>query len=139
MVLFGREIWLRHGEVFSLVFGLLSRFAPTELRVNGKSVCATCSSSMCNDGEEDCINCTECFRRASAATREWNLRPFGVGLLTVRSVSFSLTFFVVLMLATVTFDGFMATLYGQKRCSGLCIFSHYDHCWLLCNPCLVML
>lgn len=40
---------------------------------------------------------------------EWNLRPLGVGLLTVQPASFSLTFFAVLMLATVTFDGFMAT------------------------------
>ncbi len=33
MFLFGRETWLRRGETFSLVFGLLARFAPTEFRV----------------------------------------------------------------------------------------------------------
>lgn len=33
MLLFGRSEWLRRGEVFSLVFGLLARFAPTESRV----------------------------------------------------------------------------------------------------------
>lgn len=30
MFAFGRETWLRHGEVFSLVFGTFARFAPTE-------------------------------------------------------------------------------------------------------------
>jgi hypothetical protein len=32
MAAFGREIWLRHGEVFSVVFGTFARFAPTEPR-----------------------------------------------------------------------------------------------------------
>jgi len=29
MAVFGAETWLRHGEVFSVVFGILARFAPT--------------------------------------------------------------------------------------------------------------
>ena len=29
MVIFGREVWLKNGEIFSAVFGLLARFAPT--------------------------------------------------------------------------------------------------------------
>jgi hypothetical protein len=32
MTLFGRETWMRHGEVFSVVFGTFARFAPTEAR-----------------------------------------------------------------------------------------------------------
>ena len=32
MLAFGRDVWLQHGEVFSLVFGTLARFAPTEAR-----------------------------------------------------------------------------------------------------------
>ena len=30
--LFGRDIWLRHGEVFTVVFGTFARFAPTQAR-----------------------------------------------------------------------------------------------------------
>src|SRR5262249_34205237 len=30
MALFGRETWMRHGELFSVVFGTFARFAPTE-------------------------------------------------------------------------------------------------------------
>jgi hypothetical protein len=32
MALFGRETWMQHGEVFSVVFGTFARFAPTEAR-----------------------------------------------------------------------------------------------------------
>ncbi len=32
MALFGRAAWLRHGEVFAIVFGLLARFAPFTVR-----------------------------------------------------------------------------------------------------------
>src|SRR5258708_8390638 len=31
MVLFGSETWLRHGELFTVVFGTFARFAPTEI------------------------------------------------------------------------------------------------------------
>lgn len=35
MLLYGRSEWLRRGEVFSLVFGLIARFAPTEAHAAG--------------------------------------------------------------------------------------------------------
>ena len=34
MTLFGRETWIRHGEVFSVVFGAFARFSPTESRTS---------------------------------------------------------------------------------------------------------
>lgn len=108
MLLFGRERWLRHGEAFSLAFGVLARFAPTEVRVARPEVCRACGLG-CRDRSEECIDCYECFRRVEAADREWNLRPYAVGLLRDEAVSPSMVAFVLLMLATVTFDGFMAT------------------------------
>ena len=77
MFVFGRECWLRHGEVFSLVFGTFARFAPLELRA-----------------EPQC-----------GAT----LRPFGAGLLDSSSVSTSMMAFVLLLLATVLYDGALGT------------------------------
>jgi hypothetical protein len=74
MAAFGRDAWLQHGEVFSLVFGTLARFAPTEVR----------------DG-------------ALA------LRPFGAGLLDAPPVSTSMAAFVLLLLATVLYDGLIGT------------------------------
>lgn len=107
MLLFGRERWLRRGEAFSLAFGLLSRFAPTELRVIRRAVCESCDLGCAASAE--CINCAACFARAPAADREWNLRPFAVGLLRADRASASMMGFILLMLSTVTFDGFMAT------------------------------
>ena len=78
MLVFGRERWLRSGEVFSVFFGTLARFAPTEFRA----------------GHRD---------------SEWALRPYGAGLLTTEPIHFSQMIFVLLMLSTVTFDGFIET------------------------------
>ena len=73
MALFGRDSWLRHGEVFSVVFATFARFAPTQAR--------------------------------AGPPRQLLLRPFGAGLLDSAAVSNSMTAFVLLLLATVLFDG----------------------------------
>ncbi len=76
MVVFGKEVWLRNGEAFSMAFGFFARFAPTEIRDSDGALC---------------------------------LRPFAAGLLRHEAVSTSTMVFVVLLLATVTFDGLTAT------------------------------
>ena len=83
MVVYGKEVWLSKGEAFSVVFGLLARFAPSEVKVQDP---AQCESS-----------------------RQLNIRPFGAGLLRDQVASPSLLALVVLLLSTVTFDGFTAT------------------------------
>lgn len=95
MICFGKHRWLGAGEAFSIAFGVLARFAPTEVRVR--------------DRHGECIDCYERLERAKEQDREWNLRPFAVGLLRNGAGSASMTAFVLLMLATVTFDGFAAT------------------------------
>ncbi|MHC4448182.1 MAG: hypothetical protein ACYSXF_10455, partial [Planctomycetota bacterium] len=109
MFIYGREQWLRRGEAFTLVFGLLARFAPLEVRVLGSSACSGCSNESCRGGEGDCVNCYECYARAGGRDRQWNLRPYAVGLLSEGPAPFSLIVFVLLMLSTVTFDGFRET------------------------------
>lgn len=108
MVLFGRDVWLRHGEAFSLVFGLLSRFAPTEVRVTDQDVCRACRLD-CRDRQGACVDCYACFGSARNDQRELNLRPYAVGLARHEDVSVSAMVFVLVLLASVTFDGFMAT------------------------------
>ena len=108
MFLFGREKWLHHGEAFSIAFGLLARFAPTEVRVTDQEVCRSCSLD-CSDRDSECINCYACFERAKDDRRELNLRPLAVGLLRPEVVTPSLAAFVLLMLSTVTFDGMSVT------------------------------
>lgn len=108
MFLFGKDAWLRQGETFSLVFGLLARFSPTEVRVLDPAVCQECHSA-CLDLNGECIDCYACFHRAPATQRQWNLRPWAIGLVRQERISVSQMAFVLLLLATVTFDGFMAT------------------------------
>jgi len=74
MLAFGRDVWLQHDEVFSLLFGTLARFAPTEARGGALA-----------------------------------LRPFGAGLLDAPPVSASMMAFVLLLLATVLYDGLIGT------------------------------
>jgi hypothetical protein len=107
MALFGRAVWLARGDPFAAAFSLLARFGPTEIRVKNRSFCQRCPSA-CGDGDA-CVDCGECFGRATPAEREWNLRPFGAGLLRTGDVSPSMIGFVLLLLATVAFDGFTAT------------------------------
>jgi hypothetical protein len=74
MLIFGRDAWLKNGEVFSLVFGTFARFAPTEAR-DGRLL----------------------------------VRPFGSGLLESRPVTASMMAFILLLLATVLYDGLIGT------------------------------
>jgi len=89
MAVFGAETWLRHGEVFAVVFGILARFAPTELQ------------------------------RTGAGKRLLALRPFAVGLLDARPSSLSITALVVLILSSVIFDGLIGSPAWSDFESGL--------------------
>ena len=82
MAAFGRNVWIAHGEAFSLAFAVLGRFAP--------------------------LGAPE---RASPDGRpnRWYLRPYAGGLVVETPCHLSMTVFVLLMLATVTFDGFKET------------------------------
>ncbi|MEP7068491.1 MAG: hypothetical protein ABI789_04585 [Usitatibacter sp.] len=79
MGLFGREVWLERGEVFSRVFGTLARFSPTHVRIEDRRVV------------------------------EWHLRPPAVGLLESHPVDASGMMLVITILAAVSFDGFLET------------------------------
>ena len=79
MFAFGRSRWLDAGEVFNRVFGVLARFAPTRIRIENGRVA------------------------------ELQLRPYAVGLLARKPVGPSEIALILLMLAAVSFDGFMET------------------------------
>lgn len=86
MFVFDRESWLVRGEAFSVAFGVLARFAPIEFVASSPTVLKP----------------------------QLYLRPLGAGLITSRPVSWSFMVFVMLMLASVTFDGFQETSLMQR-------------------------
>lgn len=108
MLLFGRHVWLRYGEGFSVIFGFLARFAPTEIRVARGDYCRDCDIH-CVDYGDGCVNCYLCWERADSDERELNLRPHAVGLARQENITTDMLAFVILMLATVTLDGFKST------------------------------
>jgi hypothetical protein len=86
-VVFGREAWLGGGEVFSVVFELLGRFAPLQVAYNGRW--------------------------------RWSLHPFAAGLVVRTPLIPSMTAFALLLLGTVTVDGFMETPLWAGAVEGL--------------------
>ena len=79
---FGKRTWLRYGDPFSVLFRLLSRLSPTEVRVRDCTECAVCPCDC--EGDEPCVDCYECFELAGDDQKEINLRPFGAGLQGLR-------------------------------------------------------
>lgn len=108
MVLFGKQVWLRNGEAFAVFFGILARFAPTEVRVTNPEICRGCGAA-CESGDGGCVNCYGCFERAGPGGGELSLRPPAVGLARAEHVTPAGLAFVVFMLASVTYDGLSAT------------------------------
>ena len=108
MYLFGKSMWLRYGEPFSVFFGFLSMFAPTEIRVKNGMTCEECVIG-CKAEDGWCINCYDCADEESSSKREINVRPFAVGLLR-GEMRFDQASFVILMLSSVSFDGLINTL-----------------------------
>src|SRR5215204_5165118 len=111
MLVYGKETWLQKGEAFSVYFGIVGRFAPTEVRVSDPQICHQCSSKACQeeDGAGGCVNCYECFAKAPPEDRELNLRPPAVGLSFAERVSPDRLVFVVFLLASVSYDSLLGT------------------------------
>ncbi|MBI4313052.1 MAG: hypothetical protein HY681_14930 [Chloroflexi bacterium] len=131
MLVFGKQVWLHYGEAFNVFYGFLARFAPTELRVTDRAVCDACPLD-CRE-ESECVNCSSCWERSVAVeeksrrlapsrrgprgkgllllepARQFNLRPFALSLARGERVGWDRVVFVLLMLATVSFDGLSAT------------------------------
>jgi hypothetical protein len=108
MYAFGRDTWLQSGEVFSVYFGFIARLAPLEWRPN----------------QQPKIRDRPRFR-FSGIRKTWSVPDFclylrapAAGLFDPTPLSVSQAFFVIAMLATVTFDGLRDTpLWGESDLS----------------------
>ena len=107
MYIFGKYAWLRNGEIFSVVFDLLSKFSIFEVTQSQKICCASCSSENCQKSESECVNCYECIYVSEV--KNLSIRPPAIGLNIGGPVRSSVLAMIMLLLASVTFDGFSAT------------------------------
>ena len=124
MFLYGRETWLAQGEAFSVVYGLFARFAVTEVRVRDAEAAKDVRYYDIKSDAAGCVNGYGAFFKADPEAREWNLRPPGVGLRVGKPPSVTLMFFVLLLLSTVTFDGYSETEQFQEL--SLIIFKQFQ-------------
>lgn len=108
MLVFGRRAWLVHGEAFAVVYSTFARFAPAALHAGRPGGGPCCPHGM-ESVEGATVGCAACFETAPPAERAVALRLPGTGLLVQRPVSMSTVAMVLALLATVTFDGFLAT------------------------------
>ena len=109
MLLYGKHVWLRYGDPFAMLYGIFARFSPTEVRVAGGG-CSVCELYCAAEGTTDaCVDCYACYERAEPSQRQFNIRPWAAGLVSVGRVSWQACAFVVLALAAVTFDGLQET------------------------------
>lgn len=76
----GAQYWLTHGEFFSIIFEIFGRFSPFKYEISQSGSVATL------------------------------LRAPAVGLFDKRPTSSSLTILIILLLSSVTFDGWIETL-----------------------------
>jgi hypothetical protein len=114
MFFYGREAWLAQGEAFSVVYGLFARFAVTEVRVRDAEAASGVRFFELKSDAAGCVNGYGAFFKADPENRQWNLRPPGVGLRVGKPPSVTLMFFVLLLLSTVTFDGYTETEQFQE-------------------------
>jgi hypothetical protein len=94
MALFGRGTWLARGEAFTLAFSVFGRFAPI--------------GSRADDGPD-------------ISTSGWGLRPYSSALITTVPCRLSVTIFIIVMLATVTFDGFKETPFWSDQLQAIAL------------------
>jgi hypothetical protein len=105
MAAFGTEIWLGHGEVFTVVARTLARFAPVELCVRRPG--GPCRADRCV--EEERIGCPSCWLDADPDDRGLRLRTYGSGVRREPALGVGGGTFVLALLATVVYDGFSQT------------------------------
>ena len=94
------------------------------------------------------MDCYECFERANRSRREFNLRPWAVGLANPHRASVGMAAFVLLALAIVSFDGLQETpawvsvqtaVYDEVSVLGPNVVSTIDTLGLLVVPGLFVL
>ena len=81
---FGRNAWLNSGELFGVTFNIISKLSPLQIEKVNK-------------------------RESATKLNKLTVRPLGSGFLVHENVDLSKTVFVLILLATVTFDGLTTT------------------------------
>ena len=107
MYLFGPIKWLQNGEFFSITFRLLSKCSLIVIALSSGEECGNCV--QCTLDQENCFDCEYCFDKSNFSIRRFRFRKFASGLYDAKPDHLSETLFVLMLLSSVTFDGFSET------------------------------
>jgi hypothetical protein len=103
MAIFGAEVWLARGELFTVIARTFSRFAPVEVYVRAPA--HECPAHRCA-AESERNGCPACWLAAPKEARGVRLRGYGAGIRREAPLAAGGGAFVVATLATVVFDGY---------------------------------
>lgn len=106
MQIFGCALWLGRVEIFSVVFKILSQFAPLSILVRPRyfGVASPLLISKAGNHTDELRQNPESIQKT-----KFILRPVWNQLLRKRKLTSSESVLIVLMLATMTTDGFLST------------------------------
>jgi hypothetical protein len=107
MGVFGTEVWLARGELFTVLARTFARFAPLEFCVDGFD--GECRADRCRPDDPERINCASCWLDTPEQQRRLRLRAYGAGVRREPGLGAGGGALVVALLATVVFDGFRGT------------------------------
>jgi hypothetical protein len=108
MAAFGRVAWLRNAELFEVLLGWFGRVGPVGRRVADPELCEGCGEA-CDPAR--CVDCPECIAASEPGELRTELRPWFAGLTEARGAGWSDAAFIVLALASVTYDGLEETTF----------------------------
>jgi hypothetical protein len=107
MAVFGTELWLARGELFTVLARTFVRFAPLEFYTSGFG--GDCRAQRCRADDPERIGCPSCWLDAPTDQRGLRLRAYGAGVHHQPGLGPGGGALVVALLATVVFDGFRGT------------------------------
>jgi hypothetical protein len=105
MALFGGQVWLHRGELFTVFSHTMARVSPLEWYVEETAVCP---AGLHAPG--DSIGCSACWLAAPPEARGIRWRGFTSGAWRERTPQPGSGLFIVLLLAVVLYDGFSETM-----------------------------
>lgn len=107
MAVFGAEVWLARGELFTVFARTLARFAQLELYV--RDCREPCPAARCRAAGSERVGCPACWLLSPVARRGLRLRTYGSGVRREPTLGPGGSAFVVALLATVVYDGWRST------------------------------
>jgi hypothetical protein len=131
-LVFDRMSFCRYGCMVGRICGLYGMFAPVEIRQEDNSVCRSCKTRDCLNGNDSgypcptsqslssmktntyCTVCSECFKSCRKDNVALNVRPFGADLLRPIKPKMDEASMALVMMSLTLFHGLTMTRHWES-------------------------